>query len=439
MARARFLVICIDGIADVAVPGLGWRSPLEAARIPALDSIAESGAVGLMDPVQPGLACGSDTAHMSMLGYPPWQYYRGRGAFESLGAGLPMSAGDVAFKCNFAYVDDETEIVVKRRADRNFEGLGPELCAALDGLPLPSFPQHRVTVRYATEHRCGLSISGPDITDAIGGTDPLVDGRPLERSVPLDKSREAELTARLVNELSDCIRHRLRTHPINAARVAAGKNPANAVLLRGPGCRLSVEPFEERHGLRPFMIAPTCIIAGLGISLGMHVEAVPGATGDYHTDLQAKARAAAELFARAGDAGYDFGFVHVKAVDDAGHDRNAALKVEFLERCDAMVASLLDALSRPPHRPEEFVVCVTGDHSTPVDFGDHSHEPVPFAVGPIPAPGGVGGRARRFTEAACAQGELGRFPGAFMLDVVKRAAGALLRLPAQNPAPTPPG
>ena len=27
-----------------------------------------------------------------------------------------------------------------------------------------------------------------------------------------------------------------------------------------------------------------------------------------------------------------------------------------------------------------FAVCVTGDHSTPVVFGDHSHEPVPFVV-----------------------------------------------------------
>ena len=27
-----------------------------------------------------------------------------------------------------------------------------------------------------------------------------------------------------------------------------------------------------------------------------------------------------------------------------------------------------------------YAICVTGDHSTPVVFGDHSHEPVPFAL-----------------------------------------------------------
>jgi 2,3-bisphosphoglycerate-independent phosphoglycerate mutase len=58
----------------------------------------DTGLCGLMDPVEPGLACGSDTAHMSLLGYDPRKYYRGRGAFESIGAGMQMRPGDIAFK-----------------------------------------------------------------------------------------------------------------------------------------------------------------------------------------------------------------------------------------------------------------------------------------------------------------------------------------------------
>jgi hypothetical protein len=37
------------------------------------------------------------------------------------------------------------------------------------------------------------------------------------------------------------------------------------------------------------------------------------------------------------------------------------------------------AASQQRQRPR-FSICVTADHSTPVIFGDHSHEPVPFAV-----------------------------------------------------------
>lgn len=59
------------------------------------------------------------------------QYYRGRGAFESMGAGIEMEAGDIAFKCNFATIDDASGIVLFRRCDRDFTKEGPVLCAAL--------------------------------------------------------------------------------------------------------------------------------------------------------------------------------------------------------------------------------------------------------------------------------------------------------------------
>lgn len=48
------------------------------------------------------------------------------------------------------------------------------------GLALPGFPEHAVSVRYATEHRCGVAVRGPRLSDAISGTDPLKDGRPLQ-------------------------------------------------------------------------------------------------------------------------------------------------------------------------------------------------------------------------------------------------------------------
>ena len=33
-----------------------------------------------------------------------------------------------------------------------------------------------------------------------------------------------------------------------------------------------------------------------------------------------------------------------------------------------------------PAAGRRFAVAVTGDHSTPAVYGDHSHEPVPFAI-----------------------------------------------------------
>ena len=46
--------------------------------------------------------------------------------------------------------------------------------------------------------------------------------------------------------------------------------------------------------------------------------------GDYRTDLHAKAKAAADALA---NQEYDMVFLHIKAVDDTGHDRHTQLKV----------------------------------------------------------------------------------------------------------------
>lgn len=99
-----------------------------------------------MDPVETGLACGSDTAHMNIFGYPPFSLYRGRGAFESMGSGLSMSCNDIAFKCNFAHMDEETRIVKMRRVDRDFDKWGLSLIDVVNGLVVPGYPEHNIKV-----------------------------------------------------------------------------------------------------------------------------------------------------------------------------------------------------------------------------------------------------------------------------------------------------
>lgn len=472
----------IDGLGDVSIPRFGYKSPLQAAKIPNLDAIASAGVNGLMDPVEVGLGCGSDTAHLSLMGYDPRVYYRGRGAFESMGAGLAMSPGDIAFKSNFATLDEKTGVVTSRRADRHFEEEGPILCAALDKMKLPSFPEYEVRVRYATEHRCGVVVKGPKLSGNISGTDPLKDNRLLLKAQALDDTEEAKHTATVVNELSKEISKILISHPLNEKRASEGKNIANIVLLRGCGIRIEVPAFEKNHGLRPCMVAPTKIIAGLGLSLGIDILEASGATGDYRTLLTSKAMAIANalsapiktcpnVFVPGEDEhkpglsdGYDFGFLHIKAIDDAGHDKASVFKVKGLEAVDKAIGQLARLLWEVESTGGEyqFSICVTGDHSTPVEYGDHSFEPVPFtlcrlkdyvgAVGgesvvletsldtfPLPviksgedlSDAVVAGEEERgqpfsgdsvwqLNEIAAARGCLGRFPGSEMMGIIKK-------------------
>ncbi|KAI3520940.1 hypothetical protein L1887_10395 [Cichorium endivia] len=435
-----------------------------------------------MDPVEVGLGCGSDTAHLSLMGYDPRVYYRGRGAFESMGAGLAMSPGDIAFKSNFATLDEKTGVVTSRRADRHFEEEGPILCAALDNMKLPSFPEYEVRVRYATEHRCGVVVKGPKLSGNISGTDPLKDNRLLLKAQALDDTEEAKHTATVVNELSKEISKILISHPLNEKRASEGKNIANIVLLRGCGIRIEVPAFEKNHGLRPCMVAPTKIIAGLGLSLGIDILEASGATGDYRTLLTSKAMAIANalsapiktcpnVFVPGEDEhkpglsdGYDFGFLHIKAIDDAGHDKASVFKVKGLEAVDKAIGQLARLLWEVESTGGQFQfsICVTGDHSTPVEYGDHSFEPVPFtlcrlkdyvgAVGgesvvletsldtfPLPviksgedlSDAVVAGEEERgqpfsgdsvwqLNEIAAARGCLGRFPGSEMMGIIKK-------------------
>jgi len=109
-----------------------------------------------------------------------------------------MIPGDIAFKCNFAYINKNTGIVEKRRVDREFHHWGLELIDVIDGMTIPGFPDYKVAARHATEHRIGLKVSGPGLTNKISGTDPLVDNLPLKTVRPKDDTEASKRTSEIV-------------------------------------------------------------------------------------------------------------------------------------------------------------------------------------------------------------------------------------------------
>jgi len=111
------------------------------------------------------------------------------------------------------------------------------------------------------------------------------------------------------------------------------------------------------------------MIRGFCRLIGMEAPIVEGATGDSNTDVAAKARAAIKAL-----ESHDFVYIHFKATDAAGHDGNHELKVRMVEKLDAMVGMIINNIGG------EEVVCVSGDHSTPADLGEHSADPVPLLI-----------------------------------------------------------
>jgi len=143
--KMKAILIIADGLGGRPTDQ-GGETCLEAAQTPHLDELATRGALGLVDPIAPGVRPGSDTAHLSLLGYDPRVVYTGRGVFECLGIGMTVNPGDICFRANFATVTPrEGRFIVKdRRADRISSGQ-VDLAKALNLL-------YRARVAYPVYH-----------------------------------------------------------------------------------------------------------------------------------------------------------------------------------------------------------------------------------------------------------------------------------------------
>jgi 2,3-bisphosphoglycerate-independent phosphoglycerate mutase len=281
--NVKGIIMIIDGMADRPVKDLGYKTPLEAASTPNMNKLAEIGINGIMDPISPGIRAGSDTSHISILGYNPYEVYTGRGPFEAAGIGLDVIAGDIAFRCNFS-TQDENGIIIDRRAGRIREGT-EEIAESINSLKLEGFEDVEIIFKESTGHRAVLVLRGIGLSDKVSDADPKHDGKPPKKVVPLDDSPEAAKTAKILNKFVETSYDVLKDHPVNVERIKEGKNSANVILPRGVGAVPHIPPFEEKYGVKAACIAETGLIKGIGKLTGMDLIEVEGATGGIDTNL----------------------------------------------------------------------------------------------------------------------------------------------------------
>ena len=62
----KYVIIIPDGCADYPVESLGGKTPLQAARTPNMDAVAQAGLVGRSDNVPLHLPAGSEVANMTL-------------------------------------------------------------------------------------------------------------------------------------------------------------------------------------------------------------------------------------------------------------------------------------------------------------------------------------------------------------------------------------
>lgn len=406
MTARAILIVVLDGISDRPCRSLDGKTPLQAALTPVMDEMVSRGSCGIMDTIGPGIRPGSDTSHLCLLGYPPAQYYTGRGPLEAEGCGIHMKKGMIGFRCNYATVDKEG-IIIDRRAGRIHETRS--LSAAIEGGV--DLSRYGITLQFRSGagHRAALAFHGEGLGTDISSNDPKKEGVVPPPVRPCSKKARDRKTAAACNEFIQQSGVILDEHEVNERRRHCGEPPANMVLLRGAGEMGHFEPFSQRYGLSGSVIAAATLITGIGKVIGLSHVDVPGATGSVDTNLQGKIAAAIQKLETK-----DFVLVNIKGVDEMSHDGDARGKKEFIEKIDESLEPLLTL--------NDCLIVLCGDHSTPCEIRDHSADPVPLVIY------GEGVRVDRvttFNETACAEGGLHRLQGIslipILLDLINKA------------------
>ncbi len=357
-------VVCVpDGCADEPVPELGGKTPLEAAEMPVLRSLAARAEVGRAAVIPPGMAPGSDVGNMSILGFDPAHHHTGRAPIEAAALGIKLDPDQVAFRCNLVTIGDDGTMV-------DFAGGHPdtddaaEVIAALDadlggeGLAFHPGVQYRHILVAPADWAEATCVPPHDLSDkpAVWPTGPaaarLTDLMGMSRSV--------------------------------VGGAAGSKLKANQIWLWGQGHQPQLPSFADTYGLRAGMVTAVDLVRGLGVLTGMEVVNVPGATGWYDTDYEGKRDAALEALA----GGDDLFVIHVEATDEAGHAGNLEEKVKALENWDRRIlAGLVEGLDQLGR----WRLLLLPDHPTPVARKTHTTDSVPYLLvdSEVDGPGGT--------------------------------------------------
>ncbi len=211
----HMIYVLLDGVGDLPHPDLDGKTPLDAAKTPTLDKIANNGTIGEVISVGKGIAPESDIAVFNMLGYKfDYTDYVGRGVIEAIGIGIDFKDGDLALRGNYSTLNEEG-IITDRRAGRHIEREDADgVAKKIEEKIKFSYPDTSVVVSPTIGHRVTVRIrsNSQKLSSKITNTDPAYsniggmgvakavgDFLKIEKCLPLEETEDSKFTANLVN------------------------------------------------------------------------------------------------------------------------------------------------------------------------------------------------------------------------------------------------
>jgi 2,3-bisphosphoglycerate-independent phosphoglycerate mutase len=354
----KYCVLIVDGAAGLPIPARGGKTCLELADTPNLDAMAKEGVLGLVRTVPPGMEPSSACACMSVLGYDPAVYYKGRSAIEAKAMNIPIGEGEVVFRCNLVAIRDGKMWSYSAGYISTKEAR--KLIAALN----ESLDDEDIRFYPGVSYRHILKLKGHEDALLASCTPPHdIPDKPVDRFLPVGKGSQ------ILRDLMGHSETVLRYHPVNERRRARGDIPATTIwLFWGSGRVPDMPPFMQVYGLSAALTSGVDLLKGLGKMMEMAVLDIGGVTDGLDNDFAAQVKGALEALGE-----YDLAVIHIEAPDEAAHAGSIDDKIEAIQRIDKEVVSRLRS-------QDELRLLVMPDHPTPINTRTHSPEPVPFLL-----------------------------------------------------------
>lgn len=363
----KYLVMLCDGMADEPNEALGNSTPMEKANKPCMDSLAAKAEVGIVKTVAEGLKPGSDVANLSVLGYEPAVYYSGRSPLEAASIGIDLKDTDVTLRCNLVTLSDEEDYEKKTILDYCADDISSEEAKILIEYIQEKLGNDVFRFYPGVSYRHCLVWSNGNPHPGVLTPPHDITGKVITDYIPKGEA---------VDELYDLMKKSydlLKDHPVNQARIARGKRPANSIWLWGEGTKPLLDNFREKFGIKGSMISAVDLLKGIAICAGMNSVDVEGATGYLDTNFDGKCKAAIEEFKK----GSDLVYIHVEAPDECGHRGEIENKVKAIEMIDEHILAPVVEFLRGY---DDFAVLVCPDHPTPLSIRTHTSTPVPYLI-----------------------------------------------------------
>ena len=354
-------------MADYPVDFFEGKTILEVADKPTIDYMARHGEMGMVKTVQDCIKPGSDVANLSVMGYDTTKCYSGRSPLEAASIGVRMEDDDVTFRTNLVTLSDEENYEDKTMLDYSSGEISTEEAAELIKAVAAELDTDKIKFYPGISYRHLCVWSGGSTN--VDMTPPHdISDRKITDYLPKGDGSETFIEMMKKSEKI------LKEHPVNKARIAAGKNPATSIWPWGEGTKPQLDNFEEKFGVKGSVISAVDLIKGIAKCAGMNSIDVEGATGNCETNWEGKAQAALDTLLD----GSDFVYVHMEAPDEMGHQGLPEKKKLAVETIDNKVVKFLkDELEG---RGIDYRMMILPDHPTPIKLKTHVSDPVPYII-----------------------------------------------------------